>query len=433
MHSFFYYLDAVNEFLWGYVNFFVIMAIGIYFTLKSRFFQFRTVVRPRRTMQELVQTTAQERKHGVTPLRLYFSSIGGSVGLGNMVAVISTVSLGGPGGLFWMWIAVFMGMLVKYAEIYLGITYRQQNTEGGYDGGPMFYLTKAFKWPGVAIIFCLLMCVYSVEIYQFKVIEDVFVDTFHWNRYVLMGGLLLGTLYVTLGGVNRLAAVCSVLMPCFLIFYTLICLWVIFHNLPTLIPVLKSVIPSAFHGHAALGGFAGSSFIMAAQYGMSNAVYSGDIGMGYDSVIQSETQHVNPRIQAKATVFSLLTDCFICTLTVLLVLSTGQWMQEGANGVNILVQSLLGYFSHVDALMAILIFLLGWTTVLGFLAVGVKSAKAIHPAARRFYLLYAGCAFVIFSFVDQNQARLVMYISGALIMLINLIAIFRLRKEITFD
>lgn len=433
MHPLLAFLNTLNEALWGYVNFFAILAIGIYFTWKSRFFQFRTALHPVQTVHELVNTTAHEREHGVAPLRLYFSSVGGAVGLGNMVAVVTTVSLGGPGGLFWMWVAVFMGALVKYAEIYLGITYRQRNAEGGYDGGPMFYLTKAYRWRGMAVLFCLLMCIYSVEIYQFKVVEDVFVETFHLNRVALLVVLLLATMYVTLGGVTRFASVCSVLMPFFLVLYAVICLWVIGHNLPTLIPVLKSVIPSAFTGHAAVGGFAGSSFIMAAQYGMSNAVYSGDIGMGYDSVIQAETQLVDPKIQAKATVFSLLTDCIICTLSVLLVLSTGEWMHPDARGVDMLMNSLHGYFAHVYPIMAILFFLLGWTTVLGFLAVGVKSAKALCKRGRPLFLMYACSAFIVFSFVEQNQARLVMYISGALIMCINLGAIFRLRKEIKFN
>lgn len=433
MSSFFSFLSCINEFLWGYINFFVIMTIGLYFTFKSRFFQFRTVFRIKETIKDLLKTTEKERQKGVTPLRLYFSSIGGSIGLGNVVAIVTTVSIGGPGGLFWMWVAVFLGMLVKYAEIYLGISYRKQNASGGYDGGPMYYLTKAFRWKGISIVFSILMCIYGVEIYQFKVIEDIFVDTFQWNRYIVMGVLLLGTMYVTLGGVNRLAVVCSVLMPFFLVSYTAVCLWVVFHNLPTLLPLLKTVITSAFTGHAAIGGFAGSSFIMAAQYGMSNAVYSGDIGMGYDSVIQSETQLVNPITQAKATVFSLLTDCAICTLTVLLVLSTGQWLVPNLHGVDMVIRSLESCFSHVGLLMSLFFFLVGWTTILGFLAVGVKSAKSISKNAVIFYLIYACSGFIVFSFIDQDQARLVMYICGALLMLINLIAIFKLRHEIVFE
>lgn len=425
-------VSQVNEFLWGYVNFYLILAIGIYFTFKSKFFQFRTVLRPRKTFKALLQTTPNEQKKGISPLKLYFTSMGGSIGIGNIGGVVTAVTIGGPGGLFWMWVAVFAGMLVKYAEIYLGIKYRKPNKEGGYDGGASFYLAKAFRSRWVPVAFCLLVCIYGTEIYQFKVVEDVLVSTFSMSRYVSMAILLAGTLYVTLGGVNRLSDVCSVLMPFFFLLYTGICVYVIARSPTPLLPLLGTVVKSAFSGQAAVGGFLGSSFVVAAQQGMSNAVYSGDIGMGYDSVIQAETQHKDPGIQAQTAIFSLLTDSLICTLTVLVVLCTGQWCSGCQHGFDCVVASLAPYFPHIREVMALLFFLAGWTTVLGFLAVGVKTAKSLSPKGPVIYLTYAVVAFVVFSFVDQNNARLVVYIAGALLMLLNILGIFKLRNEIQF-
>lgn len=432
MIEFFGILDILNNILWGYINFFIILIIGAYFTIKSNFFQFRTLISPRKTFEALTKTTEKEKKKGITPLRLYFTSMGGSVGIGNIGGVVASVSVGGPGGLFWMWVAVFIGMLVKYAEIYLGIKYRQPNKNGGYDGGAMYYLSRAFRWKGVSILFCILICIYGTEIYQFKVVEDVLVETFNFNQYYVITLLLLGTIYVTVGGVNRLSVVCSVLMPFFLLTYTFVCLYAICKSDAMFMPLLAGVFKSAFTGHAAIGGFVGSTFVMTAQQGMSNAVYSGDIGMGYDSVIQSETQLTNPNIQAKTAIFALFTDCMICTLTVLLVLSTGQWCEGCHHGFDYVVAALAGYFPHVKELMAMFFFLVGWTTILGFLAVGMKSAKAISSKGPSFYMVYAIFSFILFSFVDQNHARLVMYIAGALLMLINLLGIFKLRKEIDF-
>lgn len=429
--SFFGILGRVNEFLWGYVNFYIILAIGVYFTFKSRFLQFRTCIHPFKTFRALVHTTKDEQKKGVTPLKLYFTSMGGSVGIGNIGGVVTAVSIGGPGGLFWMWIAVFVGMLVKYAEIYLGIKYRSASG-GGYDGGATYYLSKAFRGKWIPILFGVLVCIYGTEIYQFKVVEDVLVDTLSLNRYVSMALLLGGTMYVVMGGVNRLADVCSILMPFFFLTYTCVCVYAIVCSGTPLIPLLGTVVKTAFTGQAAVGGFLGSTFVMAVQQGMSNAVYSGDIGMGYDSVIQAETQLKNPGVQARTAIFSLLTDCMICTLTVLLVLCTGQWCSGCHHGFDCVVAALAPYFPHVKELMAMFFFLAGWTTILGFLAVGLKTAKALSERGPVFYFIYAIISFITFSFVDQNHARLVMYIAGALLMLINIVGIFRLRREIDF-
>lgn len=427
-------LDCFQEFLWGYIDFILILSFGVYFTLKSKFYQFRTVIHFKRVLKELCDVSAGDKQYGIKPIKLYFTSIGGSIGLGNIVAIIAVVSIGGPGGLFWMWVSVFAGMLVKYAEVYLGILYREKNQNGGYDGGPMFYLKKAFNGTFIAKLFCFLMCIYGIEIYQFKVVEDVLVSTFSINRFVVLGCLLFGTMYVTLGGVNRLAHICSILMPFFLVTYTCICLWIIFHNCGSLGTALSSVFKSAFTGHAAIGGFAGSCFITTARAGLSNAVYSGDIGMGYDSVIQSETQHKNPEIQARMAIFALLTDCFICTLSVLLVLSTGVWNDGSFHGFEFIVNAFRGYFPHAEILLAVFFFLVGWTTILGFLAVGFKSAKALSiKNGRKIYLVCAFVSFIVFSFVDQNDARLIMYTAGGLLMFINLIAIFKLRDKIKFS
>jgi len=424
-------LNFLDDVLWSYVDFLLILVIGFCFTLKSKFFQFKTIISPRETFKALLNRSKGEK--GIHPLRLYFSSMGGSIGIGNVGACIAAVSIGGPGGLFWMWIAVFIGMLVKYAEIFLGIKYRVHNEKGGYDGGAPYYLMHAFHKRWVPVLFCVFLCIYGVEVYQFKVVEDTFVDVFGINRHCAIAILLAGTLYITFGGVRRLSAVCSTLMPIFLLAYTFVSIYVICHSGVDFVALLSMVLKSAFAGHAPVGGFAGSTILMAVNQGMSRAVYSGDIGIGYDAVIQAETQITDPCVQARTAIFSLFTDCAICTMTVLLVLSTEQWCVNHRTMFDCVVAALSGHFPHVRVLMAIFFFLAGWTTVLGYLAVGMKSAKSISlKNGEKIYLAYAICAFIVFSFIDQSVAITVMAVSGGFLLLINLLGIFKLRDEIKF-
>ncbi|MDR1907349.1 MAG: amino acid carrier protein [Holosporales bacterium] len=434
VNSIFFVLGVINDTLWEYVDFFIILAIGLYLTIKSGFFQVRTIFSPIETFNALRQTVhTSDDDSGIGPFRLYFTSMGGSIGVGNVGGIVAAVSIGGPGGLLWMWVAVFVGMLVKYAEIFLGIKYRVKNKSGGYDGGAMYYLARAFSYKWIPSLFCVLMCIYGTEIYQFKVVQDAIVDAFGIERVVVVGVLLATSIYITVGGVNRLSAVCTVLMPLFLLVYTVVCIYVISKSHVNFGDMFADVFTSAFKGRAAVGGFVGSSFVNTVQQGMSNAVYSGDIGMGYDSVIQSETRISTPSVQARTAMFSLFTDCTICTLTVLLVLSTGQWCAGHAHGFDAVVAALSGHVPYVKHLIALLFGLAGLTTILGYLAVAMKSAKKLSEKGPVIYLTYAICSFILFSFLDQNFARMVMFIAGGIIVLINLIGIFRLRHELRFS
>jgi AGCS family alanine or glycine:cation symporter len=355
------------------------------------------------------------------------------VGLGNIVGIITAIMIGGPGALFWLWIGIFPSMLVKYAEIYLGIRYRVPNDQGGYDGGPMFYLRKAFKGKSIPLIASILLCIYGVEVFQFDVVADVLSTTFHINEYLVIALLLGGVLYTVLGGIRRLSQLCSLFMPIFIIMYVGMCIYILIHCADKIPGVLKIVFQSAFSGHAAVGGFAGSSAILAAQQGISRSVYSGDIGIGYDSIIQAETRAILPQQQARLGIFSLLTDALICSLSICVVLVTNMWTVKLPPDQYV-AQGLALYFKHADIFMAIFIFLAGFTTIVAYLSVGLKSAFFLKgKSGKMMYLAYAIVAFVFFAFFEQEKALLVMSISAGMLVVFNILGIMRLMKFIKFQ
>lgn len=431
--SFFTYLALVDDFFWSHIGFTLVILLGLYFSIKTRFFQFRTLFKLRQTVRDLQKESGQENT-GVSPLRLYFASVGGIVGLGNVVAVIMALLIGGPGALFWLWIAAIFGMLIKYAEIYLGVKFRVPNNKGGYDGGPMYYLSQAFKPKIIPYISAVLLCIYGVEVYQFLVITDTMVSTFHFQRELTIIFLIGLIVYTVLGGINRIANICAVLMPIFLVTYVSMSMWIIFSNASLLPDALYSVFYSAFNGHAALGGFAGSSMVLAAQSGIARAVYSGDIGIGYDSTLQSETRSTHPERQARMAIFALATDSFICTMSIMIVLITGLWQTApGLLPSEYVATVLSNYFPHMNYFMTVFFFLAGFTTIIAFFAVGMKCARFISAKwGEKIYMLYAILAFGIFSFYDQSTVMLIMSVSGGLLMLLNLAAIAKLRHHIEF-
>jgi len=433
INTFFDILNTIDNFYWSYIGFAIITLTGFYFSHKTKFFQFKVMSQLRKTVMDL-QADSKTSTDGTHPLRLYFASVGGMVGLGNIVAVITAIIIGGPGALFWLWIASFAGMLIKYSEIYLGVKYRVKNKSGGYDGGPMYYLKEAFGSPLIPMIVSVLLCIYGVEVYQFVIITDTLASTFSLNRHLIIALLIVAIIYSGLGGIKRLANICTIMMPAFMITYVIMCLYVIGLNIHELPDVLATVFHGAFNGHAPIGGFVGSSMIMVAQQGIARAVYSGDIGIGYDSTIQSETRTQHPERQARMAVFSVLTDSLICTMSMLVVLVTGLWKIATPMQASEYVAAALGmHFPGIPYFMAVFFFLAGYTTLIAFFAVGLKCANFLYPRfGKALYYLYAISSFIFFSFFDQSKVILVMSLSGGLLMLFNVAGIFKLRHKIKF-
>lgn len=430
--SFFDYLAAIDRFFWNYIGFVILFASGLYLTFKTRGFQFKVLLSFRSCIRELLRGPSKCSSRGIHPIRLYFSSVSGMVGLGNVVAIIAAVMTGGPGALLWLWLANFPSMLVKYSEIYLGIRYRVPNDHGGYDGGPMFYLRKAFKSPLVPGFVSVLLCIYGVEVFQFDVVSDVISTTFSVNKILVIALLLGAVLYTVAGGIRRLSQVCSLLMPVFILLYVGMCLFILIRCSSELPSVLKMVVQSAFSGQAATGGFVGSTAMLAAQQGISRSVYSGDIGIGYDSIIQAETRALLPQQQARLGIFSLLTDALVCTLSILVVLVTHVWTLHIPPDQYV-AKALSMHFHHADLFMAFFLFLAGFTTIVAYLSVGLKSAGFLKGRTGQIiYLAYAIGAYVFFSFFEQEKALLMMSVSAGILIVFNIIGILRLTKFIRF-
>jgi len=427
-------LTQIDAFFWSYLGVYIVIIPGLYFTIKSRGFQFKVLYNFKKTFRALYEVKHNTEDDGINPFKLYFASVGGMIGLGNIVIVVTAVTLGGPGALLWLWVAALSGMLIKYSEIYLGVKYRIPNQNRGYDGGPMFYLKKAFGNKTVPIISSILLCIYCVEVSQFKIISDTLSSTFNLNSLFVLLILLGLVIYASLGGVKRLATYSSFLMPPFILMYIAMCLWVIGYNYEALPDVLYQVVRCSVLGHAPAAGFLGSTMFMALHFGVARAVYSGDIAIGYDSIIQSETRTKHPELQAKLAIFGQLTDTIICTLSILVVLITGTWQEGGLKDPSdIIIKALSLHFPHIDIIMSILFFLAGYTTIIAYFTVGMKSADFVSKTwGKRIFIVYALLAFIGTHFTDQTNMIMVMSLSGGFLVLFNIAGIFKLRKEIKF-
>lgn len=439
MNELFSFLELLDTILWQYIALCIILSIGLYFTIKSKFYQLSILIRPKKYIGELL-SCAEKGKQGIHPIKLYFSSVGGMVGLGNLVMVVSVITMGGPGGIVWMWLGSLLGMIVKYCEIYLGIKYRVKNSTGGYDGGPMYFLQVAFKNNRfkldkiLPIIVCILLCIYGAEVSQFLILTDTFSSSiFKIDRAVVILGLLTLVSISVIGGVKRLSNICSMLMPPFMLSYISLGLWIMIDHCENLPSIFGIIFNDAFSLKASASGIIGGQILTAAHYGMSRAVYSGDIGIGYDSIVQSETQTTYPERQARLAIFALFSDTIICTMTVLIIFVTGTFEMQGIKTSEYIIHAISQYLPFSIYYIAFIFFIAAFTTVIGYLVVGLKAAHFLsEKIGRKLYLLYAIIAFIVFSYQDQSDVMLIMSVASGLLMPINLSAVFILRNEIEF-
>ncbi|GAB4165226.1 MAG: sodium:alanine symporter family protein [Rickettsiaceae bacterium] len=425
----------LDNFYWSYVGWALITGTGIYLTIISKGLQFRALFNFRRNIKAIYCEASDTSNGGIHPFKLYFASVGGMVGLGNIVIISTAIMIGGPGSIFWTILASLSGMLLKYAEIYLGVKHRVRNPDGGFSGGPMYFLQKAFKPKIFAYTFAFLLCLYGVEISNFLIIVDRIEHSFEFDRYAIILCFLAVVLYSSIGGVRRLANICSVIMPFFMGGYVILAIYIIICNANLLPEFFKTVLISAFSGQAQIGGFVGSTMILSAYLGISKTVYSGDIGIGYDSIMQSETRIVNPRMQATLSIYALFTDTLICILTNTMLGVTGAWHTlNHLEPSDIVAQLLSSYIPFSDFFMTLLLFFAGYTTIIAYLAAGTKCAQFINQKyGKIIYLMYAIFAFIFFCSFSQTNVIIVMGLLSGLLVLLNVCGILKLKKDINFE
>jgi AGCS family alanine or glycine:cation symporter len=426
-------LDAVENLMWTYFGVPIVILLGVYLSIKSNFFQIRHLPTVFKTFFGFLRFRNTSER-GVHPLKAFFAAVGGCVGIGNIVGICTAVQLGGPGALFWIWVTALAGMILKYSEVYLGLRYRVSNGRGGYNGGPMYFLAHVFKQTWVPQLVCLLLCIYGVEVYQFSVIATSVTTNLGFNHYIVVAILLGLVIFAGSGGVRRVGSISSKSLPLFVFIYVGMGAWVLFNNLSVLPSVFKEIFVSAFTGHAAFGGFAGAGIIATMSYGIRRGCYTGDIGVGYASVIHSESSVQVPEKQAALAIFDIFLDTFIvCTTSLFLILATGIWHEPIEAGM--LVQMALGqYFPYMHVFMPIFLFMLGYNTINAYFCVGLKCAEHLSPRwGRTIYYAYAVVALLLFSFMGTAQAQTVMAIAGVSLLILNGIGIFLLRHEISFN
>lgn len=216
--SLFLQLEFFENSLWAYLAVPIIILLGLYLSFQSRFAQIIHFPKIVKIFFGFMFVHDKE-KGSVHPLQAFFACVGGCVGVGNIVGITTAVQIGGPGALLWIWVTALAGMMIKYSEVFLGLRYRVQNPEGGYSGGPMYFLQRVFKSSFVPNLVAVLLCIYGVEIYQFNVIVNSVSSNFALNPYIVLVVFLALIIFAGSGGVRRVGNISGFIIPFFVLLY----------------------------------------------------------------------------------------------------------------------------------------------------------------------------------------------------------------------
>lgn len=263
------------------------------------------------------------------------TALAGTVGTGNIGGVGLAIFLGGPAALFWMWVTAFLGMTTKFVEVTLSHKYRIKAADGFYAGGPMFYMERRLNMKWLAVIFAIATVISTFgtgSLPQVNNIAQAMHDTFNLPKaltgFVL--AILLGL--VIIGGITRIAKVTSAIVPTMAVLYVVGALAVILYNYQNIIPSFTSVFRDAFTGSAAAGGFLGATFAYAFNRGVNRGLFSNEAGQGSAPIAHASARADEPVSEGMVSLLEPFIDTLIiCTLTGLVILSSGVWTEKHLN------------------------------------------------------------------------------------------------------
>ena len=277
----------------------------------------------------------EETKGETTPFQALTTALSGTVGTGNIGGVALAIFLGGPAAIFWMWVTAFFGMTTKFVEVTLAHKYREVLPDGSISGGPMYYIENGLNMRWLAILFSvclLLMCLGTGNMPQISSIAVVMNDTFNLPKF-LTGAVLAVLLWmVIIGGIKRIAQIASKLVPFMAFWYLVGSFAVIFSNYENIIPSLQSIFIHVFTPAAAVGGFLGASVAAALTRGVNRGLYSNEAGQGSAPIAHASSKTENPIEEGMVSILEPFIDTIvICTITGLVILSSGVWTEKFEN------------------------------------------------------------------------------------------------------
>ena len=413
--------NAVNGAVWGLPGLILLIGTGILLTIGTKFFQVGKIGHWwKETIASVFKknskSTKDTDKKSISQFQALCAALAATIGTGNIAGVAAAIVTGGPGAVFWMWVAAFFGMMTNFSENILGIFYRRKNKDGEWSGGPMYYLKDGLgkhygkKWLKpianvLAILFCCFAILASFGIGNMAQINKIVLNmdaAFFKNVslgmipgteidiiHLIIGiGLLTVGALIIIGGLKRIAKFAEIVVPFMAVAYVIGCLVIFFANISQVGAMFAAIFRFAFTPAAFLGGGLGVLIKKTMTQGFKRGVFSNEAGLGSSVIVHSASNVKEPVRQGMWGIFEVFFDTFVvCTMTAVVVLSTGfidlstGAPVAGANGDTLVSEAFGQIFGAPGTwFVAIAMLFFAFTTVLGWSQYGSKTVEYLFGA-----------------------------------------------------
>lgn len=435
--------EKVNRVVWGPPLLILLVGTGIYLTMKLKLLQvFKLPLALKCVFGKDDEKNDDKAKGDISSFAALCTALSSTIGTGNIVGVATAIQFGGPGALFWMWIAAFFGMATKYAEGVLAIKYRIVDENGEMSGGPMYYIEKGLgvKWLGKIFAF-FGVCVACFGIGTFAQVNAISKSTkILFNVPLVVTAIIVTAVVaiVTLGGVKRISKVTETIVPFMAIFYIVGVIFLLILNIRELPEAILLIITSAFNPKAALGGSTGITVVVAMQRGIGRGVFSNEAGLGSAPIAAAAAKTKSPVKQGLITMTGTFFDTIIiCTMTGLALIVTGVWDNVALEGAELTTEAFklgipIAYLGKYIVNIGLIFF--AFTTILGWNYYGERcieyifGIEGIRPYRYIYIILIA-----IGGFLPLNLIFVLADIVNGLMAIPNLIALIALSGIVAYE
>ena len=392
------FLSILNEFLYSNILILLLVVTGLYFSIKTKFVQFRLFPEGIRLLKE-----KSKHENSVSSFQALMISTASRVGIGNIAGVATALAAGGPGSIFWMWLTAFIGGASAFIESTLAQVYKEKDGEA-FRGGPAYYIEKALKKRWLGIVFsCLLIACF---IFGFNPLQAYNVSSaveyyFENNQVVsVIIGIILAliTALVIFGGVHRIGIISSTVVPIMAVLYILIGLYITLTNIDKLPTIFADIFSQAFDFNAIIGGFSGSCVI----YGIKRGLFSNEAGMGSAPNAGATADVSHPVKQGLVQTISVFIDTIlICSTTAFMLLNYGT--DSGLTGMPYVQQAIFVEIGEYGIhFITISIFLFAFSSLIGNYCYAESNLKFIINNKKILFIFRIITIIVIFLGAQAN-------------------------------
>lgn len=424
------WISAINDVLWSYILIIMLLGCAVWFTLKTRFVQFRMIKEMIKLLGDSTGKSKNGEKH-ISSFQAFAVSLASRVGTGNLAGVATAIAVGGPGAVFWMWIIALLGASSAFVESTLAQLYKRRGKDS-FIGGPAYYMERGLGLRWMGVFFAVLISItfgFAFNSVQSNTICAAWEGAFGFDHRIIGGILTILTILIIFGGIQRIAKVSSIIVPVMALGYVALALGIVLFNIGKLPAVLELIIGNAFGWEQTIGGTVGAALMQ----GIKRGLFSNEAGMGSAPNVAATADVSHPVKQGLIQTLGVFTDTLIiCTCTAFIILFSGAPLDGSVNGVQLTQHALTNEVGNIGSIfVAVAILLFAFSSIIGNYYYGEANIRFVtqKKSVLFTYRLLVGGMVMFGALASLDLAWSLADITMGLMTICNLIAISLLGRQ----